>query len=367
MKFKYLLTLLCGTFLVANSSFAPNSDCKKCHPDIYKEYETSMHRKSTVFLDPIHKAIWDKHPLKSKKEQYKCAKCHTPTANNLSDMLGKDTKGIPDIENSTHTEGILCTYCHRIESVQYGNKSNTNKISQDKEYYFGNIRGKQRNTFHSSTNDNTHFMNGGVCMGCHSHKKNKKNLDVCITGSKNENSKENCITCHMPKVTGDISTKRDTLRHSFHGFPGTNSNQDMLAKYIHIHMKNDAEKFHISIYNESPHDMLLHPLRLTKLLVRVEHNKIVKDLKQTVFARTIGRDTTPLPPWLASEVIKNTMIKADETRVITYKKALKKGDKVTVTLGYYLVNPKLLKKFGLEKEGNAGTFKILKQHIFTVK
>ena len=59
-----------------------NSTCKKCHPAIFAEYQHSMHARSSIFKDNVHKAVWDKHPDKV-KNNYKCAKCHTPSDHDL--------------------------------------------------------------------------------------------------------------------------------------------------------------------------------------------------------------------------------------------------------------------------------------------
>ncbi|MDQ7062359.1 MAG: hypothetical protein Q9M43_15070 [Sulfurimonas sp.] len=70
MKTK-LFTLLCFlplSFLNANLSFEADIECKKCHPTIYKEHQGAMHNNSTIFKDPIHKAVWDKHPANLKKK-----------------------------------------------------------------------------------------------------------------------------------------------------------------------------------------------------------------------------------------------------------------------------------------------------------
>ncbi|MEN8302917.1 MAG: hypothetical protein ABFQ64_02455 [Campylobacterota bacterium] len=64
----YILAL--SSILFANAE--DTASCKKCHPTITAEFESSMHKKSTVYEDKIHKAIWDKHPAKA-KENYSCA------------------------------------------------------------------------------------------------------------------------------------------------------------------------------------------------------------------------------------------------------------------------------------------------------
>ena len=369
MKIKNLLLILTIQIssLLAATSYAPNSECKECHPDIYAEYEKSMHRNSTIWKDPIHKAVWDMHPVNTKKQQYKCAKCHIPTADNISDMLGKDTKGIPDSTNETHTQGILCTYCHKIESVEEGLMSNTNKMADTKyKDYFGTRDNPKRTRYHYSVK-NENFANGKVCMGCHSHKKNKARLDVCVTDMGEADDKENCITCHMPQVKGSMSTKADTPTYAFHGFPGANLHKDMLTKYIDMKFVEADKGFKISIHNESSHNLMLHPMRFTQLLVSVERDGKVEDMKPEIFVRMIGKDEKPSPPWIASEVVKDTMIKGKETRLVNYDQVVQKGDKVHATLGYYLVKPQVAKRFGIEINEHIDTFHILKKVTHIIK
>lgn len=372
MKIKILLLLLSIQVssliaqLESTLSFEPNITCKKCHPDIYAEYEKSVHRNSTVFKDPIHKAVWDKHPSNIKKEQYKCAKCHTPTADNISDMLGEGTKGVPDAANETHTEGILCSYCHRIESVQIGVMSNTNKIHPEKKDYYGTREKPLRSKKHYQKYSEN-FKNGQVCMGCHSHKKNKEKLDVCVTDMGEENADDNCITCHMPQVKGDVSTKGETGTYAFHGFPGANLHKEKLLQYIDMKFLQEEKSFKVSIYNQSPHDLMLHPMRHTELRVSVERNAEIEEMQAKVFKRVIGKDEKGTPPWLANEVVEDTMIKGKETREVVYAKELQRGDKVHVVLGYYLVKPEVAKKFAVEESEHTKKFHILKDEIYIVK
>ena len=372
MKIKILLLLLAiqASTLVAQvknePDFAANITCKKCHPEIYKEYEGSMHKNSTVFNNALHKAVWDKHPSNLKKEQYKCAKCHTPTADNISDMLGTGRKAMPDASNETHTEGILCAYCHRIESVETGLMSNTNKIHPEKKDYYGTREKPIRSREHYQKYSEN-FKNGQVCMGCHSHKKNKEKLDVCVTDMGEVNADNNCITCHMPQVKGDVSTKGETGTYAFHGFPGANLHKEKLLHYINMNFIQAEKSFKVSIGNKSPHNMMLHPMRHTELRVSVERNGEVQEMKKEVFKRVIGKDAKGTPPWLANEVVQDTMIKGKETREVVYNKELQKGDKVHAVLGYYLVEPEVAKKFAVKETENIKKFHILKDETYTVE
>lgn len=362
----HFLIIVCFFSLVhlqGQSSFQSDNKCKECHPTIYKEHQGAMHNNSTIFKDPIHKAVWDKHPANIEKANYKCAKCHTPTA---SDLLSSGKAGIPEVSNSTHREGISCTYCHRIESVESGMMSNRNIISDKGMKYFGTTQNPKKNQFHTTQTNNI-FKNGQVCMGCHSHKKNKEKLDVCVTQMGEQTNKENCITCHMPQVSGASSSYGNSSKHSYHGFPGTNSRQDMLSKYIDIKFSKKKNGFEINIHNHSPHAMLLHPLRMLELHVSLQRKNKTKLLQRRKFFRVLGKDTKPSAPWLANEVIKNTMIQGKENRVIPYEEGLDDGDILEITLGYYLVNPKVLVKFALQDNKKAKKFHILKKLKVEVK
>jgi hypothetical protein len=69
-------------------------------------------------------------------------------------------------------------------------------------------------------------------------------------------------------------------------------------------------------------------------------------------------------PWAAKKDIKNTMIKANEKRVVKYDFKILKGDKVDVVLGWFLVNPKALKALGLQDEKVATEFNVFKKQSF---
>ena len=77
-----------------------------------------------------------------------------------------------------------------------------------------------------------------------------------------------------------------------------------------------------------------------------------------------GVQTCALP---ISEVVKDTMLKANETRTIKYTDALQSGDVLEVKFGYFLVNQKALKKLGLDGEEDLKEFIVLKSHDFDIK
>ena len=370
MKFFYL-TILLSLSLFAdgkNHAFASNEACKSCHPMIYEEYVTSMHVRSTVDRDPIHRAVWEKHPQNLKKGQYGCGKCHTPGADNLDDMILKGKKAMPDAANPSHNEAVSCAYCHRIEKIEEHAASNTNIITPEEKTYFGTRQEHVDSPFHRIvTEGNEHMRNGNVCIGCHSHKQNKWGLKVCTTDIANELDGDNCVSCHMPQVAGSVSHMRETPTHAFHGFPGAHLYPEMLSEYVDLSLLRNTDGFVINIENRSSHALLLHPLRLAKLKVSLKRANKTVNMKDEVFVRIIGKDGKPAMPWQADETVTDTMIQKYEKRALGYDYKLQQGDTVEVILGYYLVNPKVVGKLGLQNDTEATRFYVLKEQRFEIE
>ena len=351
-----LTTLITSISLYASSTFAPSEDCKACHPLIYDEFKGSMHANSTPQKDPIHNSVWAKHPQNLKLKQYGCGKCHTPTA---------EKKSMPLADSATHQEGISCAYCHRIKEIKNHPKSNINITTDKEKEYFGTLKDHIDSPYHGIiTEGNEHMKNGNVCIGCHSHKMNKYKLNVCSTNIDNEMDGANCVSCHMPKVKGSVSNMNERKEHTFHGFAGGHYHQDMLAKYVDISVLRQIDNFIVNIDNRTSHALLLHPLRVAVLKVSVTRDGKTTKMKNETFVRVIGHDGKPAMPWAATTTLKDTMIQANEKRSITYDLKLQKGDKVDVTLGWFLVNPKAIKMLKLEDEDIATKFIEFKKESF---
>ncbi|SFV68389.1 hypothetical protein MNB_SV-14-283 [hydrothermal vent metagenome] len=363
--FLSLFTLLSINLLANNLN-----TCKKCHPIIYSEFQQSFHKKSTVEEDKVHKAVWDRHPDKAKGE-YKCAKCHTPKS----------------VKKQSH-QGVTCLTCHTITKIEEHPKSNKNiyetkdktlysaqkgmedkKLTyQEKSSWFGLRKKIIGSPYHDIDYRNKDFYTGRVCMGCHSHKQNGKGFTVCKTDVKNANDeKTNCISCHMPKVQGSATTIRESKTHAFHGFAGARNEPKLLAKYVDISYKKSDNGFTIAVENKAPHNLLTHPLRVVQLRTILKRDGKEEKLKTHTFVKIIGTKGKPSMPWLATQVVKDNMIKGSEKRIIKFDKKLQSGDEITTTLGFYIVNPKATKKLGLEKYKELNKFTVLKSSYFKVK
>ena len=366
-----LITLLFLTFLslTANDKarkFASSEECKACHVQIYNEFTGSMHYNATPQKDPIHKAVWDKHPQNKKQNRYGCGKCHTPAADDLDKMMAKGESAMPDANNATHQEAISCAYCHRIESIELHKKSNVNVISKEEKKYFGTLKEHMDSPFHAIVaNENQIMQNGNVCVGCHSHKMNSHGLNVCSTNVANEMNGANCVSCHMPKVDGSVSNMKERKRHTFHGFAGSHYNSEMLTKYVDISILREIDDFVVNVDNRTSHALLLHPLRVGVLKVSVTRGDETTKMKNEIFVRVIGHEGKPAMPWAATTTLRDTMIQANEKRAVKYDFKLKAGDKVDIALGWFLVNPKAVEKLGLQNEEVATKFIEFKKQSFT--
>ena len=370
-----LVVLIATTNLYAKLE---NSVCKTCHPIIYQEYQKSMHSRSSIYKDSIHKAVWDKHPAKA-KNNYKCAKCHTPSDHKL--ISGEMKLSDNEIQR---TEPISCLACHQIESIEKHEKSNKNiyttkekyiyskneekrdkKVSfQEKSYLFGLIKIGSGSPYHKIDYTNENYYNGNSCMGCHSHKQNGKGFVVCDLEVKQGESKESCISCHMPQVKGTLANQKQSATHAYHGVSIHGVTPKILSKYIKLSIEKSSDGFDIAIKNEATHTLFPQPLRLNQLRVTIKRDgkDIVLDTQS--FVRVIGKDGKPAMPWIADSIISDTTIKALETRVVKYKTHIEDGDSVIVEFGYYLANPKAAKKLGLDDGSDASKFIILKERRF---
>jgi len=356
-----------------------NTTCKKCHPVIFQEYQNSMHAKASVFKDPVHKAVWDMHPAKQ-KNNYKCAKCHTPSDHEL--MNGEYTLQNNQIQQN---EPISCQACHTIQNVETHAKANRNIYTDKKKYFFSSdkerkgqkIIYKEKKSFfglltettgspyHDIDYSNENYDNGKMCLGCHDHKQNAHGFAVCDMQIKQGDSKESCISCHMPQVEGSLANQKQSAKHAFHGMNIHRKRAD-LSRYVKLSLVQTAQGFDIQITNKATHTLFPQPLRLSQLRVSIERSGKTIPLDTVNFKRTIGTNGKPSMPWVATEVIADNTIKALESRKIAYTHALQKGDTVVALFGYYITNPKAAQKLGITDPA-ATKFITLKEQRFTIE
>jgi len=387
---KIVIALSIGAIsLSASGNLDASIACKACHATIYSEFQSSPHKKASIYGDKIHKAVWDKHPLKT-KEKYSCAKCHTPSDKELIGSLKEGVSALPKSNHIENNEPISCTYCHQIKDVEKHSKANKNimttkpktlysaRVTQksdsnveyrDKTSWFGMVKETTGSPFHNIDFTNENFYSGKTCTGCHSHKQNSNKLAICdMEIGKHNITKETCISCHMPQVKGSFVHSKDTKTHSYHGFTGVLHKPQMLNKFVDFGFKKVSNGFDITIKNSASHSLLLHPLRVGELKVSIIRDNKEQKLDSIKFMRVLAdNNNTATVPWLATQVLKDDHIKAGESRKINFKANIQKGDVIEVKLGHYTVNPKVAPKLGLNNDKDLTTFKLFKKERFIVK
>ena len=365
-----LKTVLFSTVLVSFIFAASSVTCKVCHPTIYKEYSSSIHANSSIYNDPIFKAVWGKHPL-SKEGKFKCAKCHTP--NDIAVVNGSATLQPTAIEKN---EPISCQNCHQIETIHKGKFTDKNIYLKKEKYFysanlakkgqkilfktsssfFGLMNGTTGSPYHDIDYTNENYYNGNTCLGCHSHKKIENGFEVCsLEVKKSQKSQQTCISCHMPKTLGSFVNLKESHTHASHAITLRRDEYKHLAKFIDLSINKTESGIKIELKNQANHALFVHPLRLGQLRISL-NNKLLKSVN---FQRVIGKNGKPTMPWHADSVIKNSTLKAFETRIIDINATFKKNDKFNATLGYFLVNPKAAKKLRI-KDKKLLKFRIIK-------
>ncbi len=307
---KSFLSLFLLLFISSFSNANESKVCQKCHPIIYDEYYDSSHRKASTKNNPIHKALWDKHPKGA--DGYSCAKCHSPSDKKLL------RTGILEDNKIQREEPISCIYCHTIKDVEDGTHSNTNILTGKKrEFYtaetsrkgsakaeyetqssfFGLIKVSKNSPYHKIDYNNENFYSGNVCMGCHSHTNNEHSFDITMLDAMiDKNDKNSCVTCHMPQVSGTKVTINETKTHAYHGIAGIYHMNKSMGEFIEFKVSKNAKGFSVKVINKSNHALFGQAFRQGVLKVQILRDKKRIDLEPFIFTRVFGKNGKEVMP-----------------------------------------------------------------------
>ncbi len=353
--------------------FAKNKKCIRCHLDIYKEFKHSAHHHANILNNEAHKAMWQSNPL-SKKQKYKCAKCHAPATREIKKIIN----GEKEISSSDASmdDAISCAFCHRIKGTHPTNRGDHYILSDTKRKYFGSRESRQKSDFHQIDSNNTAFKKGDICLSCHAHHKKQKLLisnkkekgfenfcvfsyvDENVTKTAQNNSNENCIECHMPEIDGSFTDRYSTSKHRSHKFLGLRNGFENIKKYLDLNLTKTKEGVKIRLINKMPHDMILHPTRMFKLQIYADS----KLLKEIIFEKeSQSKDIKPFV-WLKDKIYYKNNLSA-KTTFSQNIKLPQKTQQIKTVLGYFLIKPSIARKIGLENEKDT-KFHILIEEIY---
>jgi len=333
--------------------YLSNKSCKECHKDIYNEYQHSYHSKD-YFNDILHRHIADKIST----NRYDCAVCHMPAAKNIDNLI----KGI-DRPNSAVTrqkDAISCFLCHEIAYVKKSHKFNVNVLTKQVDGYkpslYGNLENPDENDKHSSLHNPIYSKN--VCLGCHSHKRNKNDL-LIFQAAKPGVTSQGCIKCHMPYIPGgdENINKKARTKHRSHYFFGIHDDE-MRKKSIDLKL-NIKKKYHIiiTLKNKMGHPLIIQSARMMYLRVKVlRDGKVIwsnKTDKNSYFKYDYIKGKKPIViPYTATSYKWFNNLEAKKSKIYDYKiPTLKKGDKVVASFYMVIAKKECLDAIGLSNSG----------------
>ncbi|MEA3521988.1 MAG: multiheme c-type cytochrome [Campylobacterota bacterium] len=348
MKILILISML---FSLQYAKYYDSKSCGECHEDIYREHTKSMHHKSSILKDEIHRKVAEKVT----PGKYSCALCHMPSTNDLAGMIrGKHQPKESDVR---HQDGVSCSYCHQINNIYHAKAYNinfTSNVKGQKPTYYGNLENPDDSDKHSA-GKHPFYKNSEVCMGCHSHKENKHGVQVCNTLNQYEKTSD-CIGCHMPKYPGPVEkfNKKGRDEYASHEFLGIHSTK-MVKKAVNLLLQQTENGIALTISNRMGHRIITQPMRLkfAKTVITRKGKVIWSNFKDSpledkeatfviVFKDENGKASLP---GSARGYKINQNLEAVANKTVHYViDDLRKGDEVTSTWISYIIKPKLAKK-----------------------
>ena len=354
---RWIISILLLWAVSADAEYLDSESCNECHEKIYAEHVKSMHHKSSLFKDEVHRKMKEK----VSKEKYSCALCHMPGTKNLASMI----RGMeqPDEKDPRQTDGVSCFYCHQISRVYHGKTYNINFSSAkhgEKPHFFANLDNPDSSDKHNS-GKNEIYKNSEVCMGCHSHKENVHEIQVCNSLDQHGKTSD-CIGCHMPKNPGGVENfnKRGRDEYATHKFLGIHS-PEMVKKAVELKLDQKGNKVTLTIINKMGHKIITQPMRLkfVKTVISRDGKVIwsnfdktpVEDKEATFIIVFKDSEGKPSLPGKAVGYRLNQNLEAMTSKEVTYAiDDLKKGDKVTSTWISYIISPKVAEKLQITDE-----------------
>ncbi len=391
MKNRYIVFLIM-VIVFFNFSFCQKigniksaQNCKKCHKEIYEQWQSSQHAHSTPSTNPLFARIYKLSQFDTEgKTKLYCIRCHAPVS-----QINGDTELVEDITN----EGITCDICHTIvelsdEPEYWPNRYQPGKVKQG---VFRDSQPKGHKTSYSEL-----LTTSEICSGCHGNMldipgmQSCGNLTICDTESEWRSTTfaehgESCRDCHMTVVSGKAAKQGPEREKIFqHNFSGAYS-PNMLEKAVE--MKLNVKEFEgeviliLDIINSGtahflptgpPARIMFVQLSATDgngevIWRNFRENPVTEDpygVFHIVFADQNG--TVPSMPWLAVKIVKDTRLRPGENRQLVYKFPAVSVERIEAKLFYRLAPSSLLDKLEITDELLRKTYLMVQLERFLI-
>ena len=170
------MTTSTGQYLNGDA-LAETESCKDCHPDSYKQWESSIHAKGGFKDDPFHRATFEYMMRTASPSLWRfCGTCHDPVMI-VSGTL-EDVTLQTDFTNLKYTgTAISCNACHAIQSVDIRGSGHF-VLGEPVEYpfahskdpvpkYFNYLLMKVKPEAHRNSLTKPFFNTSLMCAACH--------------------------------------------------------------------------------------------------------------------------------------------------------------------------------------------------------
>jgi len=241
--------------------------CKKCHEEIYKEWESSFHAQS--WNDPLVQN------LSNNFKNADCIPCHAPQPLLLT--MSEGSTPIP--RKKMRKTGVNCLSCHRIK--QGVASSSILKAEPCRPFQDNRISDIK------------------LCQSCH-------NLHGTVDVWKATPlyaEKRDCLSCHMPFVPKKGGSKRRS-----HKWPGGHD-QNMISHAVKLNASVVSQKLIVDIHNTGAGHNIPTELRHRALILQVtiKSGWFVKETYEHVFRNPYKGENKP-----------NAQLKFNEKRTFTF-------------------------------------------------
>jgi len=384
MKRWLVLVFLLVTTATAqiNSKFTNPNNCKGCHEEEVKDWDSTWHSKSHKEKNPLYKAVLayvQKITHQTDADvAVGCAKCHNPRLGikqvDPSYMYAKafglesdTTRKVESELNAEHIQnGISCYVCHNIDKIHPRNSlkdAGFDIISWTKgDLIVGPYPPNNRAGYHTSDERDFFKEKNTLCLTCHEGSGNLHDVPGYETGTELllSGQEMRCVECHMSSIKksviaphivrkGETPIVRDLRSHLFAGARNSDTLESTLSVYAH-HTPNNVE---IGVQNLTPHRV---PTGFSGRSIVMEvrffdgNGKLIGQPNYTNF-RSVYRDSrgNEALSYVATKLEKDSRLKPLETRLINIERPLN-SQKMEINITYYLLSPQLQQIIPIEDE-----------------
>ncbi len=291
--------------------------CGSCHEDILFKWAHSMH--ALAYTDRVFRqALLEAYYYSEGKAAERCLRCHSPTAVETGDFLGKQDLTL---------EGVTCDYCHSIDGIEEG-PHGTLRARIDHSKLHGPLDIPEPPQHSVAKRD--YFSRSEICAVCHDYTTEDGTVVFATyaewRASKYAEIGKQCQDCHMPRLERAQPTKTGGRVFNDHDLQGGHSKAQIKkaidARIEEVSRDGDRVRVVVAVENVGAGHSVPTGLPSRMLVLTVTARQRGRKIfsRETVYKRVLlGDDHRVLTEdWeiklLSKSVLRDNRIRAGETR-----------------------------------------------------